>query len=227
MNYGNTIIFGASSGVGQAAAEYLKDKCKKLYTVSRRPSPFGEWIKTDLSRIEEIENLQSQLKHMPIDNLLYLGGTWETNAFTPAYTFESCSDLDLTNVVNVNLLAPIRVIQRFIPNLKKSTQAKIVIMGAAVDSLDHVPYKEVANVSSKYGLKGTVAALRQNLNQYKIGVTLINPGYLATPEVLADFESSGTDESRAIPMTDLFAVLDLVLRLSNRTNINEIDMPNM
>ncbi|MFN7610614.1 MAG: hypothetical protein ACK5QX_06710 [bacterium] len=100
-------------------------------------------------------------------------------------------------------------------------------MGAALDSLDHIPYKEVANVSSKYGLKGTISALRQTLSQYKIGVTLINPGYLATPEVLADFKNSGTDESRAIPMVDLFAVLDMVLRLSNRPNINEIDMPNM
>ncbi|MCU0323313.1 MAG: hypothetical protein MUE72_12910, partial [Chitinophagaceae bacterium] len=76
MEYGNTIIFGASSGVGQATAEYMKEKCKKLFTVSRRPSQYGEWIKTDLSKIEEIDNLHRQLKNIQIDNLLYLGGTW-------------------------------------------------------------------------------------------------------------------------------------------------------
>lgn len=227
MKYGNVIILGASSGIGLATAEHLKDSCDNLFTVSRRPSPFGTWLKTDLTKIEEIEGLQRRIGNIPIDALLYLGGTWETNAFTPEYKFEDCSNQDIKNVLNVNLLAPIRTIQKLIPNLKKANNPRIIIMGAALDSLDHIPYREVANVSSKYGLKGTVASLRQNLKEFKIGVSLINPGYIATPEVLEDFKNAGIDESLAIPMNDLFNIIEMILNLSNRTNVNEIDLPNM
>lgn len=227
MKYGNVIIFGASSGIGLATAEYLKDSCENLFTVSRRPSPFGTWLKTDLTKLEQIENLQEQLNDIPIDALLYLGGTWETNAFTPEYTFEGCSNHDIENVLNVNLLAPIRTIQKFIPNLKKSLNAKIIIIGAAVGGLNLNYCKEVSNTASKFGLRGLVFALRQTFSQFRIGVTLINPGNISTEEVLSDLNKIGKDETHTIPLIDLFKIIEMVLNLSNRTNINEIDLPNM
>lgn len=111
MKYGTVIIFGASSGIGLATAEHLADKCKEIITVSRRESKIGQWIKTDLTKRSDINALAHQLAGKAIDALLYLGGTWERDAFTKNYSFETCSDEDLENVLNVNLLAPIRVIQ--------------------------------------------------------------------------------------------------------------------
>jgi short-subunit dehydrogenase len=227
MKYGNVIVFGASSGVGLATAEYLKNSCDNLFTVSRRPSPFGTWLKTDLTKVEEIEDLQKRIGDIPIDALLYLGGTWETNAFTPEYNFENCSNQDIENVLNVNLLAPIRTIQKFIPNLKKSKNAKIIIIGAAVGGLNLNKSKEVSNTASKFGLRGLIFSLRQTLSQHRIGVTLINPGNLSTEEVLNDLKNVGKDETHSIPLIDLFNIIETVLNLSNRTNINEIDLPNM
>ncbi|MEM9675883.1 MAG: SDR family NAD(P)-dependent oxidoreductase, partial [Bacteroidota bacterium] len=118
MNYGRIIIIGGSSGIGLAASEYLKDKCKELITLSRRPSPFGKWIKTDITNPIEIKNFIQEIGQKPIDGLLYLGGTWETNAFTDQYSFEECSDNDLRNVLSVNLLGPMRLIQAVLPNLR-------------------------------------------------------------------------------------------------------------
>jgi len=227
MRYGHVIIFGASSGIGLAAAAHLEKKCRRLFTVSRRPSPYGEWIQTDLTEAAAIEHLQRHIRDCPIDALLYLGGTWEKNAFTPAYSFEECADSDIENVLNVNLLAPIRVIQKLLPNLKKSENAKIIIIGAAIGGLNLNKSKEVSNTASKFGLRGLVFALRQTLSQYKIGLTLINPGNLATEEVLKDLEDAGKDETQAIPLEDLFAIMETVMQLSNRGNINEIDFPNM
>lgn len=225
--YGTLIIFGASSGIGLAVSEYLNDKCEELITVSRRRAHIGHWIKTDVSKIDEINHLADKLNGKRIDGLLYLGGTWEAKAFTDDYSFESCSDFDLENVLNVNLLAPMRITQKLLPNLKKSDSAKIIIIGAAVGGLNLNNGKEVSNTSSKFGLRGLVFSLRQLLKNDRIGITLINPGYTATPEVLNDLKQVGRDDSCAIPLTDLFAIIECTMSLSNRTNINEIDMPTM
>lgn len=225
--YGTLVIFGASSGIGLAVAEYLHDKCEEMITVSRRRAEVGRWIKTDVSKIEEINNLADKLNGKTIDGLLYLGGTWETNAFTDDYSFETCADQDIENVLNVNLLAPMRIVQKLLPNLKKSDNAKIVLMGAAVGGLNATASKEVSNTSSKFGLRGLVFSLRQLLKDYRIGITLVNPGNVATPEVLDDLKRAGLDESYAIPLTDLFSIIECSLSMSNKTNINEIDVPNM
>ena len=225
--YGTVIIFGASSGIGLAVSQYLEDKCEEIITVSRRPSNIGNWIKTDVSKTEEIEKLSARLEGKKVDALLYLGGTWETSAFTDEYSFESCSDFELENVLNVNLLAPMRLTQKLLPNLKKSDKAKIIIIGAAVGGLNLNNSREVSNTSSKFGLRGLVFSLRQSLRDFRIGITLINPGNIATPEVLQDLKEAGLDDSHAIPLVDLFSVIECTLNMSNRTNINEIDLPTM
>ena len=227
MKYGRIIVFGGSSGIGLAAAEYLQDQCEALITVSRRPSPVGQWIKTDLTKPEEIASLVTQLDGKPIDGLLYLGGTWEKDAFTEAYTFEGCSDADLENVLNVNLLAPIRVIQALLPNLRLGQHPKIIVTGAAIAGLTLGGGKEVANTSSMLGLRGMVLALRDTLRTDQIGITLLKPGYIATPEVLDDFKQTGTSEDYAIPLEDIMQIIEMILNLSGRTNINEIEIPSM
>ena len=227
MKYGRIVIFGGSSGIGLATAEHLKDKCEELITVSRRSSPVGKWIKTDLTKLNEISNLVKVLDKKPLDGLLYLGGTWETHAFTAEYSFENCSDEDLENVLNVNLLAPIRVIQALIPNLRLAHNPKIIVTGAAIAGLSLGGGKEVANTSSMLGLRGLVIALRENLKEDRIGITLLKPGYIATSEVLEDFKRTNTPEDCATPLTDVFSIIESILKLSNRTNINEIEFPTM
>lgn len=227
MKYGRIIIFGGSSGVGLEASKYFDDKCDELITVSRRPAPVGRWIKTDLTKPDDITNLIEQTGNKPIDGLLYLGGTWEKDAFTEKYSFDSSPTTELENVLNVNLLAPIRVIQAFLPNLRSAENAKVIVTGAAIAGLSLGGGKEVANTSSMIGLRGMVLALRETLSADRIGITLLKPGYIATSEVLEDFKQSGIGEDYAIPITDLMSIIETVLNLSNRTNINEIEIPSM
>ncbi len=226
-NYGNFLILGGSGGIGLEVSKYLENKCDKLYTASRAKSAFGEWIQCDFSNLESIIELEKKLESVKLDAVLYLAGTWEENAFTKDYNFLECSDKDIENVLNINLLAPIRLIQKLIPNLQKSQRGKIILIGAAIGNLNLTSCPEVSNTSSKFGLKGMVFALRQILSKSRIGITLINPGNLATEEVLNDLKESNKESIYAIPLEDLFLCIEAILKLSNRANINEIDLPNM
>ncbi|NEQ75837.1 MAG: SDR family oxidoreductase [Okeania sp. SIO2C9] len=198
----------------------------ELITVSRSPSSFGNWIQADISNKTGIEIVTNAVGNSLLDALLYMGGTWETQAFSNEYSFEKCSDEDIENVIAVNLVAPIRLVKSLLPALRQTTNPKIIFMGA-LSGLDNFPAREVANSASKFGLRGVVHALREELRKDRIAVTIINPGNIATPEVLDDLKQAGKPETDAIPLSDLFSVIDCVLSLSRSTCIKEIQIPAM
>ncbi len=227
MDEKNILVFGASGGIGFQVSKYYSEKGYNLFTVSRRKSEYGHWIYADINDSDCLQKINSELAAVKIDVLLYLAGTWEKNAFTSDYSFEQSTTKEIDNVINLNLVFPIKAIQNFLPNLRKSNNPKIIVIGAAIGGLNLTRCPEVANTSSKIGLKGMVMALRQSLSQDKIGITLVNPGNLETEEVLNDLKEANKDETFTIPFSDLFLCLDTVISSSNRSNINEIDLTNM
>ena len=224
-DFNRVLVVGASGGVGTAVAEYLSSRTKELITVSRSPS-IGKWISADLSNLTGIKIVAEAMENSPLDAILYMGGTWETKAFTSEYSFEQCSDKDIENVIAVNLLAPIYLVKYLLPALRRAENPKIVFMGA-LSGLDNFPGREVANTASKFGLRGVVHALREELRPDRIAVTIINPGNIATPEVLEDLQQAEQSASNAIPIADLLCVIDCILSLSNSTCIKEIQIPAM
>lgn len=225
-SFQNVLIAGASRGIGLAAAEHLAPRCQRLLSVSRTTAPVGEWVAADLSQLSGVEAVAKAVGEDGLDALLYLGGTWETNAFTRDYCFETCSDADIANVIAVNLLAPIRLVKALLPALRRSQNPKIIFMGA-LSGCENFPAREVANSASKFGLRGVVHALREELRSQQIAATIINPGNVGTPEVLADLAAAHCDANQAIPLDDLMQIIDCVLALSRATCIKEIDLPAM
>jgi short-subunit dehydrogenase len=88
----NVAIIGGSRGIGEAVARHLVAKSERLLSVSRSVSKYGEWIKADVSTLEGVNTVAEAAGEGVLDSLLYMGGTWETNAFTSTYSFTSCSD---------------------------------------------------------------------------------------------------------------------------------------
>lgn len=224
--FDNLVVVGASRGIGAAVSEHLIARTNRLITVSRSPSACGDWMRADVSTKDGIETVGRAVGNNAIDGLLYMGGTWEDRAFTQEYSFEECSDEEIENVLLVNLLAPIRLVKSLLPALRKSANPKIIFMGST-SGLDNFPGREVANSASKFGLRGVVHALREELRQERIAVTIINPGNVATPEVLSDLKTAGQPAENAIPLSDLLNVIDCILSLSRSTCIKEIQLPAM
>ncbi|MBF2029263.1 MAG: SDR family NAD(P)-dependent oxidoreductase [Oscillatoriales cyanobacterium C42_A2020_001] len=224
--FNTVLVAGASRGIGLAVASHLAPQCRRLLAVSRTAAPVGEWIQADLASLDGVEIAMNAIGKDVLDALLYMGGTWETNAFTNQYRFEDCSDEDIMRVIAVNLIAPIRMVKALLPALQHSNNPKIIFMGA-LSGRDNFPAREVANSASKFGLRGAVHALREELRPQQIGVTVINPGNVGTPEVLADLAAGGLSGGSAIPLSDLLTIIDCVLALSRATCVKEIDLPAM
>jgi NAD(P)-dependent dehydrogenase (short-subunit alcohol dehydrogenase family) len=224
--FGNILVIGASRGIGAAVAEYLLPRTTRLITASRSPSNIGEWVEADVSTKTGIKAINQGVGDVVLDGILYMGGTWETQAFTEEYSFEQCSDEEIENILLVNLLAPIRLVKSLLPALRKSSNPKIIFMGA-LSGLDNFPAREVANSASKFGLRGVVHSLREELRPDRIAVTIINPGNIGTPEVLSDLKAAGEPEENAIPLSDIISIIDCVLSLSRSTCIKEIQVPAM
>lgn len=129
-------------------------------------------------------------------------------------------------MIAVNLVAPIRLVKGLLPALRRSQNPKIIFMGA-LSGRDNFPAREVANSASKFGLRGAVHTLREELRSQQIGVTVINPGNVGTPEVLEDLGDRALLGGNAIPLTDLLSIMDCVLSLSRATCLKEIDVPAM
>jgi len=226
MSFKTILVAGASRGIGLAVAEHLMGRCDRLLTVSRTVAPVGEWVQADLTNLAGIETVVNAIGDNTLDALLYMGGTWETHAFTPQYRFETCSDEDIMRVIAVNLMAPIRLVKALLPALRRSDHPKIIFMGA-LSGRDNFPGREVANSASKFGLRGVVHSLREELRSQQIGITVINAGNVGTPEVLADLAAANLTGDEAIPLRDLLAIIDCILSLSRLTCIKEVDVPAM
>ena len=62
------------------------------------------------------------------------------------------------------------------------------------------------------------------LRNYKIGISVINPGNIATKEVTADIEEGRFASQVPIPLEDVISSIEWILSLSNAVDIGEINM---
>lgn len=227
------VVYGVSKGLGQAMIEHLPTVDDQIYGISRsQPScehPGLHWIAADLS-LPEIarDQVKAVIGAQTVDYLIYNVGIWESLAFDPAYDFEACSDLEIATLLQTNIHACLLAIQSLIPNLKQSNNAKIILIGSTW-GLDNHNGKEVVFSTSKYALRGMVHALRENLRDDRIGVSILNLGYLATEFSLDTPTAQVIEQTQAqlIPLQDVMLALQFILATSAASCVKEINMPAM
>jgi NAD(P)-dependent dehydrogenase (short-subunit alcohol dehydrogenase family) len=215
------LIVGGSRGIGAAGAVHLAACGHEVLAASRGPAAAGLWISADVATDAGIAAIVAAVGDAHLDALLYLGGTWEEGAFSDAFRFEASPPDETRRVLDVNLVAPILLAQALAPALRRAPNPRVVLMGA-LSSKDNAATPEVANTASKFGLRGAAQALTLVLPG--VGVTVMNPANVATPEVEADIAEGRFGPQVPIPMADLLSALDFVLSCSGATTVAEIDL---
>jgi 3-oxoacyl-[acyl-carrier protein] reductase len=216
-------VIGASRGIGAAVAQHFARKGYHVFAISRSQAIVGEWIQSDISTSEGIKSVVDAIGESVLDALLFMGGVWEDGAFTEQYDFMKSSDRETRFVIAVNTIAPIELTRQLAKNLVKSDNPRAIFIGA-LSGLDNSATAEVANTASKFGLRGAAQALKLALRDYKIGVTVINPGNIATEEVVTDIEEGRFSQQVPIPLADLISAIEWILTLSNTVDVGDINI---
>ena len=219
----NLIVVGASRGIGLAVAKFYEAQGDTVFSVSRTPSSVGQWIEADISRSEGIKAVLNETSDLTVDALLYMGGVWEQGAFTEDYNFEVSPYSETETIINVNQIAPIELVKGLLPNLRKSENPRAIFMGAN-SGLEISTTSEIAYSASKFGLRGAVHSLRMGYNKEGIGITIINPGFVGTDEVLEDIKSGEFEGLIPIPIEDVVRAVDFVIQSSRDSDIGDITL---
>lgn len=174
------IITGASSGIGRATALRLGRPGTTVVLAARREAELAEVaaeieanggtavaVPTDLRDPAQITALVE--KAGPVDVLI-------NNAGLGGSASVLTDDATVTAMVDVNLLAPIRLMRAVIPLMRAAGSGSIINIGSVAGEIGI----SGTYSATKFALRGMTDSVRQELAGTGIGVTLIEPGHIAT-----------------------------------------------
>jgi len=157
------LVTGASRGIGAAIAKRMFAANINVLTPSRQ--------QLDLSSNESIDNFL-RTNNVPIDILVNNAGI---NLIAAAL---EVSDKNIEDTIQVNLVAPIRLIRSIVPHMIPKGYGRIVNI-SSIWSLVSRPGR-LTYSATKSGLNGITRTLAIELAPYNILVNSVAPGYTNT-----------------------------------------------
>jgi NAD(P)-dependent dehydrogenase (short-subunit alcohol dehydrogenase family) len=179
------IVTGASSGIGRATAVRLAADGMIVILAARRADELGAVaaeitrrggsaiaLPMDVTRRDDIERLVSRVvaDHGRIDALVNVAGIGHARSIMT-------DDGHVERVIATNLTAPIRLMRAVIPIMTKQRSGTIVNIGSVSGEIG---FNGIYS-ATKFGIRGLTDSVRRELAGTGVRVSLIEPGYIATP----------------------------------------------
>jgi short-subunit dehydrogenase len=172
-----TLITGATDGIGLALAHLLQARGQRPFLLGRRPlsdldDPLftpGNYIQADLSRsycARRVLDFLAARQVSRLDRLIHnagIGYYGETADQSPA---------SIDRLIDVNLLAPIRLTHALLPHLMRA-RGQISFVSSVVAVMPGPNY--AVYTATKAGLEGFARSLRQELRG-QVAVQVVRPG---------------------------------------------------
>lgn len=172
----NILVTGASKGIGRVIAQELLG-LGNVYVTARNKDALERFngagcCVCDLADEKDLTRLGDFIEEKQIDVLVNNAGE---------YVYSSVEDNKLetlNHMLSVNLRAPIYLIKRAVPSMKKNSFGRIVNIG----SISGVMGEANASIYSatKAGLIGLSKSAGLELAEFGITVNTINPGWVDT-----------------------------------------------
>jgi short-subunit dehydrogenase len=174
------IITGASSGIGHALAHELTRRGWKLALLARRADLLNELAK-ELGAEAVVCDVTD--KAAVRDAVQTLGGTFDlaiANAglSIPGHATKFKLD-EAEEIMRVNYLGMLYLFDAVIPSMVERKTGRFVGV-ASIAGLRGIPAAGPYS-ASKAAMQAFLEAARVELKPYGVGVTIVNPGFIATP----------------------------------------------
>ena len=158
----NILIIGGTKGIGKSIVDELVDE-NKITCFSRNKSDFNQKNYTHL----EFDALSDEYPDMnDLDCLIYCPGSINLKPIS-TLTID-----DFRNDFEINVIGAVRAIKKYLPLLKKSTSASILLFSTVATKLG-MPYHASVSVA-KSGVDGLVKTLGSELAP-KVRINAIAP----------------------------------------------------
>lgn len=173
------VVVGATSGIGQQVVARLAEQGASVHALSRRADEAEAPPGVIHKRFDVLaEAPEFPAVDGPIDGLAYFPGTLNLRPFHLLRRKDFLHDLEL------NYLGAVKTLQRYLPQLKQSPSAAVVLM-STVAVQTGIPFH-----ASIAGAKGTIEGLTRALAAElapKIRVNAVAPSLTDTPLGRAPF----------------------------------------
>lgn len=159
------LVTGGSRGIGKAIAEKFEKEGYEVITPSRQ--------ELDLANPDSVEKyVMLQKEQAPFDVIINNAGC------NDIHLVEDITDEELSEMMNVNLIAPIRLIRGLVVPMKERRYGRIINIAsiwAVVSKAGRCVYS-----AAKNGIHGVTNTLAVELAQYNILVNTVCPGFTLT-----------------------------------------------
>jgi NAD(P)-dependent dehydrogenase (short-subunit alcohol dehydrogenase family) len=195
------LVTGAGSGIGRAATELFASRGFQVFA-TYRSAPDGAAlagienvhpIRMDVTNADDVARAASEVEaHLGAEGLYAL---LNNAGIAYAAPFEFADEERGREVMEVNVMAPFRVAQKFLPllrrhNAQNDVKARIINISSWAGALGQ-PFIPFYN-ASKFALTGLTESMFYDLGLLDVHVVLASPGITKTP-LLEKTTRAGTE----------------------------------
>lgn len=206
------LVTGANRGIGLALVRSLAMRGDRILATCRDPDEA-----TDLKALGASPGLAVEVIAMDVADPLSIDDARDivgdrrldilvNNAGVLGPTRQSTLDMDFEgwlHAFEINTIAPLRVVQAFLPNLRQSDAARILTVSSRMGSLAYNRSDRIAYRSSKSAVNKVMQGLATDLRGEGIAVSVVHPGWVAT-----DMGGNAADLSPDVSAAGIVRVLD-------------------
>jgi NADP-dependent 3-hydroxy acid dehydrogenase YdfG len=230
------LVTGASSGIGEATALALAAEGARIAAAARRGDRLAALVKrieehggqaiplvVDLTEEAQVREMVHRTRDMwgRLDLLVNDAGVAKPSPIDGANTE------DWRQMVNINLLGLMYATHAVLPLMKAQGSGQIVNISSTVGRIARAGFGVYA--ATKWGVGAFSEALRQEVSQQHIRVTVIEPGLVATEiqELITDPAAKEQIQAQMHALTplaseDIAAAIVYAVTVPQQVSINEM-----
>jgi 3-hydroxy acid dehydrogenase / malonic semialdehyde reductase len=216
------LVTGASRGIGKAISDRLLRESYHVIGISRTldDSSHDNFtpVTIDLAQLDDLPEQLTKLRknHPDIDAIVCNAGYGHFGSL------EEFSSQQIRQLIDLNLTSQILLIREFLPHLKTKGRGDIIFMGS--EAALSGGKKGVVYCATKFALRGTAQALRQECATSGVRVGIINPGMVDTDFFSQTWFRPGSEPDMHLVAEDVAEAAWTMLSARPGAAIDEINL---